>query len=458
MVDRRNHHVFQPLLYQVATAALSPADIAYPIRAVLARQRNTRVWMAEVVRVDLPGRRVVLADGELAYDYLILAPGARHAYFGHDEWETLAPGLKTLDDAFEIRRRIMSAFERAEREPDEKRRHELMTFVVVGGGPTGVELAGAIGEIACQVMGRDFRTIDPCEARVLLVEAGPRVLPAFPETLSTKGEKSLTKLGVEVWTNAPVTSIEPNRVVAGAREIRSASVFWAAGVKASPLARTLGVELDRAGRVVVRPDLTVPGHPEVFVVGDLAALTDSRGNQLPGLAPVAIQQGRHAAGNVAARASRRTVRTVPLQGPRYARNDRESRGGGGSRKVQALGVPGLARLDIRPHLLADRLPQPFHCAFRVGLGLRHVPAGSPPDYWPHSGRLAPHGIAAGEHFTQERRGLVVDSGRLALSRAGHVEDSDAVRGKERPRVGDALAGFEIHDQERFAGAPRKRDR
>jgi len=298
VVDRRNHHVFQPLLYQVATAALSPGDIAYPIRAVLARQPNTRVWMAEVVKVELAGRRVVLADGELAYDYLILAPGARHAYFGHDEWEKVAPGLKTLDDAFEIRRRIMSAFERAEREPGEARRRELMTFAVVGGGPTGVELAGAIGEIACQVMGRDFRSIDPCQARVLLVEAGPRILPAFPQGLSAKAERSLARLGVEVWTNAPVTSIGPTRVVAGAREIRSASVFWAAGVTASPLARTLGVELDRAGRVVVRPDLTVPGHPEVFVVGDLAALTDAKGNQLPGLAPVAIQQGRHAAGNV----------------------------------------------------------------------------------------------------------------------------------------------------------------
>jgi len=312
VVDRRNHHVFQPLLYQVATAALSPGDIAYPIRAVLSRQRNTRVWMAEVVRVDLAGRKVVLADGELPYDYLILATGARHSYFGHDEWEPLAPGLKTLDDAFEIRRRIMSAFERAEREANERRRRELMTFVVVGGGPTGVELAGAIGEIACQVMGRDFRSIDPCEARVLLVEAGPRVLPAFPEGLSAKAEKSLTRLGVEVWTNAPVTSIERGRVVAGGREVGTASVFWAAGVTASPLARGLGVELDRAGRVRVRPDLTIPGHPEAFVVGDLAAALDDSGKQLPGLAPVAIQQGRHAAANVV-----RALRREPYAPLRY---------------------------------------------------------------------------------------------------------------------------------------------
>jgi NADH dehydrogenase len=298
LVDRRNHHVFQPLLYQVATAALSPGDIAYPIRAVLARQRNTRVWMAEVIAVDLENRRVVLSDGELPYDYLILATGVRHAYFGHDGWEKVAPGLKTLEDALEIRRRIMSAFERAEREADEARRLELMTFVVVGGGPTGVELAGAIGEIACQVMGRDFRNIDPCEARVLLVEAGPRILPAFPEELSLKAERSLARLGVEVWTSSPVTSIERGLVAAGGREIRAASVFWAAGVTASPLARTLGVELDRAGRVPVRSDLAVPGHPEVFVVGDLAAFLDRSGKQLPGLAPVAIQQGRHAARNV----------------------------------------------------------------------------------------------------------------------------------------------------------------
>lgn len=297
MVDRRNHHLFQPLLYQVATAALSPGDIAYPIRAVLRRQTNTRVWMAEVTAVDLTGRRVVLSDGELAYDFLILATGVRHAYFGHDEWETLAPGLKSLEDAFEIRRRIMSAFEDAERETDEGRRRELMTFVVVGGGPTGVELAGAIGEIACHVLRRDFRAIDPCDARVLLIEAGPRILPSFPEALSAKAERSLTGLGVEVWTRTPVTAIEPGRVTAG-REVRAANVFWAAGVVASPLAGTLGVELDRTGRVLVGHDLTIPRHPEAFAVGDMAGLPDDRGMQLPGLAPVAIQEGRHAARNI----------------------------------------------------------------------------------------------------------------------------------------------------------------
>jgi NADH dehydrogenase len=312
VVDRRNHHVFQPLLYQVATAALSPGDIAYPIRAVLARQRNTRVWMAEVIGVDLPRMKVVLADGELDYDYLVLAAGSRHSYFGHDEWEALAPGLKTLDDALEIRRRLMSAFERAEREPDGARRQELMTFPVVGGGPTGVELAGAIAEIACQVLGHDFRSIDPCESRVLLVEAGPRVLPTFVEALSGKAERSLKKLGVEVLTNTPVTAIERGRVVAGGREIRAADVFWAAGVTGSPLARTLGLALDRAGRVVVQPDLTVPGYPTAFVAGDLAALADGRGHQLPGLAPVAIQEGQHAARNIL-----RAVRGEPYARFRY---------------------------------------------------------------------------------------------------------------------------------------------
>jgi NADH dehydrogenase len=281
----------------VATAALSPGDIAYPIRAVLRRQRNARVWMAEVTAVDLTGRKVVLSDGELAYDFLILATGVRHAYFGHEEWETLAPGLKSLEDAFEIRRRIRSAFEDVERETDEGRRRELMTFVVVGGGPTGVELAGAIGEIACHVLRRAFRAIDPCDARVLLIEAGPRILPSFPEDLSAKAERSLTRLGVEVWTRTPVTAIKPGRVTAG-KQVRAANVFWAAGVVASPLAGTLGVELDRAGRVLVQHDLTIPRHPEAFAVGDMAGLPDERRKQLPGLAPVAIQQGRHAARNI----------------------------------------------------------------------------------------------------------------------------------------------------------------
>jgi NADH:ubiquinone reductase (H+-translocating) len=295
VVDRTNHHVFQPLLYQVATASLSPSQIAYPIRGVLRNQTNTRVLLADVTAVDLPSRKVLLRDGELPYDYLVLATGASHSYFGHDEWEPLAPGLKTLDDALDIRGRILMAFERAERETDPARRRACLTFVVVGGGPTGVELAGAIGEIACKVMARDFRSFDSREAQTILVEAGPRILPAFPEALAAKAERSLERLCVEVRTGEAVTRMEPGAVWIGADRIASETMLWAAGVAPSPLARSLGVPLDRAGRVVVNADLTIPGHPEVMVIGDLAACSDAAGKPLPGLAPVAIQQGEYAA-------------------------------------------------------------------------------------------------------------------------------------------------------------------
>ncbi len=298
VIDRRNHHLFQPLLYQVATAGLSPGDIAYPIRAVLSRQENARVLLAEARAIELAGRRVLLKDGELHYDFLILATGVSHAYFGHDDWARFAPGLKTLEDALEIRRRILYAFELAEREPDEARRRALLTFVVVGGGPTGVEMAGAIAEIARQVMVRDFRAIDPREARVILVEAGPRVLPAYPEDLSEKAQSSLQHLGVEVLTSSPVAGIESDRVTVSGKEIATRTVLWAAGVQASPLARSLGVPLDRAGRVIVEPNLSLPGHPEAYVIGDLACFTYRDGKPLPGVAPVAIQQGRHAARNI----------------------------------------------------------------------------------------------------------------------------------------------------------------
>jgi NADH dehydrogenase len=298
VLDRTNHHVFQPLLYQVATASLAPSQVAYPIRGVLGRQRNTRVLLAEVTGIDVAHRKVALHDGEIGYDYLILAAGARHSYFGHPEWEGLAPGLKTLDDALDIRGRILLAFEKAERETDAARRAQLLTFVVVGGGPTGVELAGAIGEIACKVMARDFRTIDTRETRTILVEAGPRILPTFPAELSEKAERSLERLCVEVRTGEAVTRLEPGAVWLGADRIPSGTVLWAAGVAPSPLARSLGVPLDRAGRAVVNADLTIPGHPEVFVIGDLAACTDAAGKPLPGLAPVAIQQGEHAARNI----------------------------------------------------------------------------------------------------------------------------------------------------------------
>ncbi len=301
VVDRRNHHLFQPLLYQVATAALNPADIAAPIRHVLRRQANAEVLLGEVAFVDAARRAVGLADGgELAYDFLVVATGATHSYLGHDEWASLAPGLKTVEDALEIRRRILLAFERAEREGEgeDARRRALLTFVIIGGGPTGVELAGALAEIARHTLAADFRRIRPESARVVLVEAAPRVLPAYPEKLSLAARRQLERLGVEVRTGAKVTAIDPDGVRVGAERIDAATVLWGAGVAASPLARTLGVPLDRAGRVAVLPDLTVPGHPEIFVVGDLAALQTENGDPVPGVAPAAIQEGRHAARNV----------------------------------------------------------------------------------------------------------------------------------------------------------------
>ena len=298
VVDRRNHHLFQPLLYQVATAALSPGDIAYPIRAILRRQKNATVLLADAATIDTSSRELVLTDGRIGYDFLILATGARHAYFGHQEWEERAPGLKSLEDALETRRRILLAFEKAERETDPDRRRALLTFVLVGGGPTGAELAGAIGEISRHVLASDFRSIDPREARVLLVEAGPRILPTFPPELSASAAAALEKLGVEIRTGAPVTAIGPDSVDIAGERLPAATVLWAAGVAASPLARSLDVPLDKAGRVLVEPDLTIAGHAEIFVIGDLAAFLHQTGRPLPGVAPVAIQEGRHAAQNV----------------------------------------------------------------------------------------------------------------------------------------------------------------
>ena len=300
VVDRRNHHLFQPLLYQVATASLSPGDIAYPIRSILRRQKNTEVFLADAVAVDPAARELVLADGRLPYDFLIVATGARHAYFGHDDWEERAPGLKSLEDALEIRRRILLAFEKAEREPDPGRRKGLLTFLLVGGGPTGAELAGAIGEISRHELKRDFRAIDPGEARIVLVEAGPRLLPTFPPELAAKAAASLGKLGVEVRTGAAVTAIGDGFAEIGSERLEAGTILWAAGVAASPLARSLGVPLDRAGRALVNPDLSLPGHPEIFVIGDLAAFLDKTGAPLPGVAQVAIQQGRRAAQNILA--------------------------------------------------------------------------------------------------------------------------------------------------------------
>ena len=298
LLDRRNHHLFQPLLYQVATAVLNPSDIAVPLRSILRGASNVTVFLANVERVDLAGRRVVLDRGEIAYDALILAAGASHSYFGHDDWELLAPGLKTLEDALEIRRRVLLAYEAAERERDGAEQEALLTFVVVGGGPTGVELAGALGEISRQTITRDFRLIDPSRARIVLVEGAPRILTAFPESLARAAQDALQRIGVEVRTGVTVTRVTTDAVWLGGEQIRARTVLWAAGVAAAPLARTLGTPLDRSGRVLVEPDLSIPGHPEAFAIGDVCAFLHQTGAPLPGVAPVAIQQGRAVADNV----------------------------------------------------------------------------------------------------------------------------------------------------------------
>jgi NADH dehydrogenase len=311
IVDRRNHHLFQPLLYQVATAALNPADISSPIRSVFRGWPNVSVILAAATMVDLAKKTLVLEDGELAYDYLVLATGATHSYFGHDAWAPFAPGLKSVEDALEIRRRVLLAYEMAEREPDPAGRREWMTFVIVGGGPTGVEMAGALAEISRQALSREFRRIDPTHARIILVEGESRVLPPYPEDLSHRARIQLERLGVDVWTGARVTGVDADGVDLGAERIVARTVVWAAGVAASPLAKALGLPLDRAGRVQVDPDLTIPGRDDVFVIGDLAAIQQD-GRPVPGVAPAAIQMGRHAADNI-----RRAMAGQPLRPFRY---------------------------------------------------------------------------------------------------------------------------------------------
>jgi NADH:ubiquinone reductase (H+-translocating) len=301
VIDRRNYHLFQPLLYQVATAALSPADIAQPIRSILKRQQNATVLLGKVTGIDAEGRAVLIGERRVPYDYLIVATGARHAYFGHDEWEPFAPGLKKIDDATDIRRRILLAFEQAENAADPSERQALLTFVIVGGGPTGVELAGAIAELARKALVAEFRAIDPRAARVVLIEAGPRLLPAFPERLSATARRALERLGVEVGLGAAVTACDAAGVAIGDDRLPSRCIIWAAGVAASPAGKWLGAERDRAGRVKVSPDLTVPGHPEIFVIGDSALATDGRGNPLPGIAPAAKQAGDYVARLIRAR-------------------------------------------------------------------------------------------------------------------------------------------------------------
>ncbi|HVV82018.1 MAG TPA: NAD(P)/FAD-dependent oxidoreductase [Kofleriaceae bacterium] len=320
LLDRRNHHLFQPLLYQVATAALNPGDIAYPIRAALRKQANVRVLLAEAVAIDPAGRKVVLDDGVLHYDFLIVATGATHSYFGHDDWQPHAPGLKSIEDALEIRRRVFLAYEAAERESDPEAQRAWQTFVVVGAGPTGVELAGALGEIGLHTLARDFRRIDPTQVRVLLVEGLDRVLATYPPKLSAAAQRSLEKRCVEVRVHARVTGIDAGGVdltVTGAdgattvERVAARTVLWAAGVAASPLARSLGVPLDHSGRVLVEPDLSIPGHPEVFVIGDLAAVVTD-GKPVPGVAQGAMQGGAFAARAIGA-----SLRGLPRPTFRY---------------------------------------------------------------------------------------------------------------------------------------------
>jgi len=295
LIDRKNHHTFQPLLYQVATAGLNPGEIAGPIRAIFRHNKNTEILLAEVKGFDLSSQQVITDEGEVPFDYLIVAAGATHAYFGHDDWAEFAPGLKTVEDAIEIRRRILLAFEIAEREASLEGHHKPINFVIIGGGPTGVELAGALAEITRRVIKDDFRHIDPRRTRILLVAAGPRILATFPPDLSASAERQLKHLGVEVFTDARVTNVERDSVTVGTDKIPSAVTLWGAGVAASPLGKLLGATTDRAGRVEVMPDLTIPNHPNIFVVGDLATLKTAKGSPVPGVAPAAIQMGTYAA-------------------------------------------------------------------------------------------------------------------------------------------------------------------
>ena len=298
VIDRTNYHLFQPLLYQVATAALSPADIAAPVRAILSKRKNMEVILAEVRSVDVGAKKIKTIDLEIPYDFLILATGARHSYFGHDEWEKLAPGLKSLEDAIELRRRLLMAFEYAEKITDEATRKAAMTFVIIGGGPTGVEMAGAIAEIARYTLAKDFRNIDPSQARVILIEGESRLLASFPEDLSASAMKQLIDLGVEVRTSVRATNLTEAGLQVGDEFIPCRVKIWAAGNNASFVGKTLGVPIDRVGRVMVNNDLTIPGHPEIQVIGDLANFSYQTGQPLPGVSPVAMQQGRHAARNI----------------------------------------------------------------------------------------------------------------------------------------------------------------
>jgi NADH:ubiquinone reductase (H+-translocating) len=359
IIDRQNHHLFQPLLYQVATAGLSAIDIAQPIRGLFGARPNLHVLMGEVTGVDLARRCVSHTRGEAQYDYLVLAAGARTSYFGRDDWEKHAPGLKTIDDALRIRRMILCSLERAETEDDPAKREAAMTMVVVGGGPTGVELAGALAELTRTVLHRDFDHIDPKKVRVMLIQSGERVLPTFSPELSSQAEKQLKKLGVEVHTRTRVEEIRDSELVAGGRTIRADNIIWAAGVAAVPLTKTLGVETDRAGRIKVLPDLSVPGHPEVFAIGDVAAVVDARQLQVPGVAQAALQMGRHVADLIECELRGKT--SGPAERRAYAYKDKGSMATIG--RSAAVAEIGRLKLCGFPAWLAWLV---VHLAFLIG--------------------------------------------------------------------------------------------
>jgi NADH dehydrogenase len=359
VVDRRNHHLFQPLLYQVATAALNPSDIAAPIRSILRRQANTEVVMAAARAIDAARGSVLLDQGELSFDYLIVATGATHSYFAHPEWESLAPGLKTIEDALEMRRKVLLAYEMAEQAKQESVRALWTTFIVIGGGPTGVELAGALAEIARWTLERDFRHVDPRKARVILLEAGPRILPSYPEALSASATRQLQHLGVEVRTGHPATQISRDGVAVGGEWIPARTVLWAAGVAASPLVASLNAPLDRSGRVHVTPNLTLPGRDNVFVIGDLVNL-EQDGRPIPGVAPAAIQQGRHAAANIL-----RAVAGQPMLPFRY--KDKGSLATIG----RAAGIADFGRFQLSG-VIAWSMWLFIHIAFLIGFRSRVI--------------------------------------------------------------------------------------
>jgi len=359
LMDRQNHHLFQPLLYQVATAGLSAVEIAQPVRSILSRKPNLEVLMSAVTGFDLAAKSVRHARGELSYDFLVLGLGGATSYFGHDAWAQFAPGLKTLDDALKIRRKVLSAFERAEMEPEAERQRELMTIVVVGGGPTGVELAGALAELTRSVLKKDFDRIDPATARVVLIEGGGRLLGTFPEDLSASALRQLEKLGVEVKLETKVTAIRDGEVELGEYSLRAGNIIWGAGVAANPLTKQLGVDVDRAGRVKILPDLSVPGHPAVFALGDMTTLVDRRGVTVPGLSPAAIQMGQFAAALIA-REIREGGRD-PAQRGAYAYRDKGSMATIGRSKAVAM----LGRFHFSGYL-AWVLWLGVHLIFLVG--------------------------------------------------------------------------------------------